>query len=115
MYEIIERYGSIYCTEKYSGEILYELNEPAVIFSVMDKTYCIHRLGNKDKLNKHYEKMVERVRGTGAEDLLSEYFLADLPKDVEILNKVYNNSTYLGVLFKEQKLDSLARVKEEGL
>lgn len=27
--------------------------------------------------------------------------LADLPKDVDVLNRVYNNSGYLNVLFRE--------------
>lgn len=53
MYEIKEMYGSIYCADASSGEILYEITEPAVLFSATP-TPVVLKLGNKDKLESIY-------------------------------------------------------------
>lgn len=100
MYEIKEMYGSIYCADESSGEILYEITEPAVLFSATP-TPVVLKLGNKDKLESIYSKRLSDARAAGCEDLVADYVLADLPKDVDVLNRVYNNSGYLNVLFRE--------------
>jgi hypothetical protein len=97
MYVVKELYGSLYCTDASNGEILYELEEPAVLFS-LDKYFTLHRIGNKDSVSAYYDKIRERAKGT---DLVDDYVLADLPKDLVELNKVYNNSGYLRTLFKD--------------
>jgi hypothetical protein len=105
VYLIKELYGSLYCTDASNGDILYELSEPVVLFS-LDGLFTLHRIGNKDSVTAYYDKIRERAKGT---DLVDDYVLADLPKDVEILNRVYNNSGYLSTLFKGFTLEGLIK------
>jgi hypothetical protein len=100
MYEIKELHGSLYCTDASNGDILYELNEPAVLFS-LDEYLTLHKIGDKESVSAYYDKILAKAKTAGHPDLLEDYVLADLPKDVEILNKVYNNSMYLKTLFKD--------------
>lgn len=97
MYEIKEYMGSIYCFDVYSGEVLYDLSEPAVLFSA-DEFFTVHTIGNRENVLQAYNKRLDRLKGTGLEKYL---ILADLPKDLDILNKVYNNSMYVRTLFKD--------------
>jgi hypothetical protein len=79
-----------------SNDILCELTEPAVLFLVdeyngkLGVTIC--KLGNKDKVQAHYDKLSAKSKGLG---LIEDYRLANLPLDVDILNKVWNNGNIL--------------------
>jgi hypothetical protein len=100
MYEIKELHGSLYCTDSSNGDILYELNEPAVLFS-LDEYFTLHKVGDKEAVSAYYNKILAKAKAGNCLDLLEDYVLADLPKDVEVLNRVYNNSMYLKTLFKD--------------
>ncbi|MNV55395.1 hypothetical protein D3C71_1476250 [compost metagenome] len=99
MFKIKEMYGSIFCTDSSSGDILYELTHPAVLFmgDLFDPNMMITivRLGNKEDVDSFYVKRVEKATAAGLESMLEEYFMADLPLDAEILDKIYNNTGFL--------------------
>lgn len=112
MYTIIEKYGSVYCTDSSNGDILYELTEPAVMFLYTEGSMpVISRLGNKEVVMEEYNSRTEKAKKAGLLDMLSEYYVMDLPLDVEILNKVYNNTGYLMTLLKSMNSNTSAENK----
>jgi hypothetical protein len=96
MYTVYEYCGSVYVKELSSGDILYELTEPAVLFMGGDDTsdsILVVKLGNKDKVKAIYDKRCEKAKLVPG--LIDEYTYADLPLDVDLLNKIYNNGNAL--------------------
>lgn len=99
LYSVYEYYGSIYVKDVDSNDILYELTQPAIIFmgaNDPDGLLVTVKIGNKDKVLAHYNKIIEKAKLVP--DLLEEYTYADLPLDVDILNKLYNNANFLKTL-----------------
>lgn len=103
MFKIEEKYGSIYCKDADSGNILYEIEEPTVYFSWNSELedICVHRLGDKKFVKKKYDEDVRKYIDAGLSDVIEDMYLCDLPKDVEILQRVYDNNRSLMILFKE--------------
>jgi hypothetical protein len=97
MFTIIADNGLLFCTDSETGEYLYELEKPSVIF-ILDRHLTVVRLGDKSDLEYYYEKLlVESADSVSG----NKYVLADLPSDVEELNRLYNNSGYLPLLFSK--------------
>ena len=95
MYKVIESYGSLYLTDESSGEILHELIKPAISFSYNDGSICARKIGNYDKVKADFDAIHEKLEKAGLMDMAYEYLIMDLPKDIELLNKVYNNPQHL--------------------
>jgi hypothetical protein len=93
-----EKHGSIYCMDD-TGNILYEMTEPAILFCKI--SFTKYMLGNREDVDKYYNSQMEKAKGT---DLLDNHVMADIPLDVEILNKLINISGYARVLFNNVDL-----------
>lgn len=100
MYKIEELYGSIYCKDTDMGDVLYEIEEPAVFFSWSPEIggICVHKLGDKSFVEKDYRNKVKKYTDAGIS--VNDLFLCDLPKDVEVLQSIYDNHNVLIKIFK---------------
>lgn len=100
MYKIEGIHGSIYCKDADMGDILYEIENPAVFFSWSPEMgeICVHKLGDKSFVEKDYMNKVKKY--TDARISVNDLYLCDLPKDVEILQNIYDNHNVLAKMFK---------------
>ncbi|PES55517.1 MULTISPECIES: hypothetical protein [Bacillus cereus group] len=103
MYEYAEKYGSIYLFDK-RGEVLFEMKEPAILF---DRNFFTrHQLGNKKDVEKYYEECIEKCRVANS-TLYEDWMIMDLPKDVELLNKLLHTIDYMQVFLRKEGLMEL--------
>ena len=96
MYTVYEYCGSVYVKDSKTGDILNELTEPAVLFlgsGDPDSCITVVRLGNKEDVKAVYDERAEQAKVVPG--LIDEYTYAELPLDVDFLNKVYNNGNVL--------------------
>jgi ssDNA-specific exonuclease RecJ len=97
MAQFVEKYGSIYCVDEDGGSPLYEVSEPAILFCT--NMLVRIQLGNREDIDNYFKKQVQKHLLKGS-DMTDTWVLMDLPRDLELLNRLLNNSTYLEVYLK---------------
>lgn len=98
MYLVEEYCGSLYLKDASTRGVITELTEPAVSFSHYEGTFVLRRIGNKETVVSDYESLMSKAFAAGLEEMAQEYFWMELPKDVALLNNLYNNASYLSVV-----------------
>ncbi|WP_242247667.1 hypothetical protein [Bacillus cereus group sp. BfR-BA-01328] len=103
MYEYAEKYGSIYLFDE-RGTVLFEMTEPAILFD--RNFFTCHKLGNKKDVEQYYEKCIEKCRVANS-NLYEDWMIMDLPKDVELFNKLLHTVDYVQVFLRNHNLMGL--------
>lgn len=81
------------------GEIFNTVEEPAAVFD--RETGTLHKIGNRENIMAHFNVMTQAYRAHGFHDMADDVTFMELPKDQEILDKVFQNSGYIKRLYEQ--------------
>lgn len=76
--------------------VLNTVAEPAVVFDAEEGV--LFKVGEFDEMLTYFNKVQDRYRSTGSEDMAEHIVLMGLPRDQDEINKAMFNSAYLKVL-----------------
>lgn len=101
MLKFKEMHGSVMLVEEENEvvkEIFEEITEPAILFD--KEVFTLLKIGNKFRVEQYFEESIEKCRKNNS-DLFESWFLMDLPKDAEELNRIWHNVGYFERHYKQ--------------
>lgn len=90
--------GSIYLVDR--NVIVEEITDPVVLFD--GDTLTVHKVGNRESVQDYISKVFKEPSVFPM--TISSWRVIDLPKDVDILNKVVRHTGYIGHLLEEANI-----------
>jgi hypothetical protein len=81
------------------GQVYNRVENPEVIFD--SETYTLIKIGERDKIKAYYDDMCRKYKRAGFFDEVSHLTYMDLPKDQDIVDKVFNITGYIQTLYKK--------------
>ena len=91
-----EKYGSIYLMDD-NDTAIYELTNPAILFD--SQSFTLLKIGNKKMVEDYFNDSIAKCKKVNS-DLFETWFLMDVHKDIEELNKLLQNTGYVEVFLK---------------
>lgn len=85
------------------GKVFNKVNTPAVVFDKESGVY--HKVGEYDILKDYYDLAVKAYRTQGFPEMARNLVLLELPKDQEVIDKVFQNSGYIKTYYENEVLD----------
>lgn len=80
-------------------QVFNEVSEPGAIMDV--KTGTLLKIGEYEVMEEYWEFMRKQYINNGFRDMADDIMLVQLPKNQEIIDKVFNISDYIGTLYKK--------------
>lgn len=95
-----------------SGEIYNKTNNPAVVFDKESGVY--HKIGGYNSMKSYYEVARTAYEANGFQEMADNLILLELPKDQEIVDKVFQITGFLKTFYESEVLDKKGSVKLES-
>ena len=97
----IKLYGEekLYLIRDEKGEVFNRVKTPTVVFDGKDAV--LYKIGEKEAMEDYYELCQKRYRSSGFHSMADDLVLMDIPKDQETIDKVFQITGYIGVLYKQ--------------
>ncbi len=102
----MEEYGSVYAKDD-RGSVICELVTPSVMVYWLNKgkggaseNISIHAWGNQEDTLKRWNDMKSRVDTAGVPELMNDYYLLDIPLDVDTIQRVLDTPNVLKSMLK---------------
>lgn len=85
------------------GQTFSTLENPAVVFD--KKCGTLQKIGEYADMEDYFNVTQATYRKAGFPDIADDVTLMDLPRDQEIIDKVFQNTGYLLTLYKDLNLN----------
>lgn len=79
------------------GQIFNTVEEPAAVFDKESGT--LHKIGDRENILSHFEVMTQAYRVHGFHDIADDITFMELPKNQEVIDKVFQNTGYIKRLY----------------
>ena len=80
-------------------EVYNRVTRPAVVFD--RETGTLMKIGEWEVMEEYFHKTQDEYRAVGYHEIADDVLLMELPNDQEIVDKVFQNTGYLKVLYTE--------------
>lgn len=82
----------------YDGHVFNSVENPAVVFDKNCGTLL--KIGEREVMDAYFDKIQSRYRAGGFPEMADDITLIDLPRDQEVIDRVFQTIDYVGVLYK---------------
>lgn len=82
-----------------------EVSRPTAVYSYDERGGVLLKIGEYDVMSDYFDDTVDRYRSFGYNEIADQIYLMELPKDQEVIDKVFQITNYIGKLHE----DSLKR------
>ena len=97
--------GTYFLTDAETGEVLREMDEVAIAFTISDAMWTLHKHGSTELVQRWHDRTVKKLRDAGFDDLADEMAMISGKFPVEELNRCIDTTGYIGVMVKKLGLN----------
>lgn len=81
------------------GHIFNRVKNPTVVFDGRDA--ILQKVGEKESMEDYFDSCQKQYRSAGLHAIADDLVLMEIPKDQETIDKVFQITGYIGILYKQ--------------